>query len=62
MEYYKIFENQINRDDIVDTIRNAANKNNLMFLEVTDKRFIADTTLFANFTHLNQCGAEVFTD
>jgi hypothetical protein len=61
-EYYKIFENQINRDDLVDSISNVANTNNLMFLEVTDKQFIADTTLFANFTHLNQRGAEVFTD
>jgi len=61
-EYFKINANQLNRDDLIDSIKYAAFKYNLLFLEVTDKRFLADTTLFANFTHLNHHGAEVFTD
>lgn len=61
-EYKKMYQNSVNNKiQILSIIESASKKNNITFLREDNLEFCNNPNYFANITHLNKSGAEVYS-
>lgn len=61
-EYRKIYQNSIkNKFQIFSIIQSRSDQNNILFLREDDLEICNNPNLFANVTHLNKQGAQVYS-
>lgn len=61
-EYYMVYQQQINRNEIIQHIIKYSEKYKVPFYNIEKDEFCKNIDNFWNFTHLNAKGAEKFTE
>lgn len=61
-EYHRIYEQQLNRNEVISYLEQKANKFSIPFYNMEEDSICYERKYFANFTHLNYSGTRYYTE